>query len=181
MRKLLVLLVIVTLAGCSTVDVRQYSGNTPRLDLHSYFLGETRGWGMVQDRKGRLTRQFVVAITGSLDTEGNLVLQEDFKWSDGEVSERTWTITRIDENRYSGKAGDVVGLASGVSHGNVLQWNYYLNVEVDGSTWKIYLDDWMFLQPDDVLLNRTTMSKFGFHVGDITIVFTKLDAKGEKQ
>jgi hypothetical protein len=55
----------------------------------------------------------------------------------------------------------------------VLNWNYYLNVEVDGTTWKLFLDDWMFLHQDRILINRTSMNKFGFHVGDITITFSK--------
>jgi hypothetical protein len=31
----------------------------------------------------------------------------------------------------------------------------------------------MFLQPDGVLLNRASMRKFGFRVGEVTIAFQK--------
>ena len=31
----------------------------------------------------------------------------------------------------------------------------------------------MFLQDDDVIINRAEISKFGFKLGDVTIVFTK--------
>jgi hypothetical protein len=31
----------------------------------------------------------------------------------------------------------------------------------------------MFLQPDNILLNRAEMSKFGIRVGDVTIAFQK--------
>ena len=161
------------LVGCSGISIHQYANNEPKLNLFEYFAGTTKGWGIVQDRSGRLTRQFTVLIDGSIDSEGNLVLDEDFIWSDGEESKRTWTISRTDIQQYSGTAADVIDSAEGKSAGNVLNWSYVLNLEVDGSFWKIDFDDWMFLQEDNILINKASMSKFGFRVGDITIVFSK--------
>ena len=164
--------------GCSKMDVRHYDGRMPQFDNVDYFSGQTRGWGIVQDRAGNLKRQFVVDIAGRLDKDGNLVLEEDFTWDDGELSRRVWTITRSDEGSLRGRAADVVGEASGNAAGNVLNWHYKLEVVVDGSTWVVSLDDWMFLQPDNIMLNRAEMSKFGIRVGDITIAFQKQSAPG---
>ncbi len=161
------------LFGCSKVDLEHYADNEPKLDILSYFQGETTGWGIVQDRSGKLLRQFVVDITGTMRDENTIILDEKFRWSDGERSTRVWTISRSTDGTYTGTADDVDGPAIGSASGNVLNWRYHLNVEVDDTTWKLYLDDWMFLQQDQVLINRTSMSKFGFHVGDITIAFTK--------
>ncbi len=159
--------------GCSKIDLEQYTDNDPKLDILSYFEGETTGWGIVQDRSGELLRQFIVDITGTKQDENTIVLNEKFRWSDGERSSRVWVIRKSADGTYTGTADDVVGDASGSASGNVVNWRYHLNVEVDGTTWKLYLDDWMFLQQDQVMINRTSMSKFGFHVGDITIAFTK--------
>ncbi len=168
---LLVLLALT--AGCSSIDLSPYRDRTPRFDIIEYFSGQTRGWGIVQDRAGNLKRQFVVDIHGRLDDHGNLVLEEDFFWDDGEVSRRVWTIARQDDHRLSGTAADVVGTAAGQSAGNVLNWRYDLELEIGTSTWVIRFDDWMFLQPDGILLNRAEMSKFGIRVGDVTIAFQK--------
>ena len=62
---------------------------------------------------------------------------------------------------------------SGVSAGNALNWRYDMDLKVGSSVWRVHFDDWMFLQPDQVLLNRASMSKFGIHLGDITIAFSK--------
>jgi len=167
------LVIIFLLAGCSTIDIRQYSSNEPRLDLFGYFQGETKGWGIVQDRKGVVTRQFTVAIKGTVDNEGRLILEEDFDWSDGEKSKRTWILSKHNSHSYSGQAEDVIDSARGTLYGNVLNWQYMLNLNVDGTTWKITFDDWMFLVSDDILLNKATMSKFGLKVGEVTIVFQK--------
>jgi hypothetical protein len=166
-------ILVILLAGCSKVDVTQYEKNQPELDIFSYFEGKTTGWGVVQNRGGKLLRQFKVNITGSFPDDNTLVLDEDFVWSDGEESKRVWTIKKTDEGAYVGTADDVVGTAQGISSGNVLHWQYHLNLETEGSTWKIFFDDWMFLQPDQIVINRASMSKFGIHLGDITIAFSK--------
>jgi hypothetical protein len=159
--------------GCSKVDVHRYDGRTPQFDIVDYFGGQTRGWGIVQDRAGNLKRQFVVDIVGRADGNGDLVLEEDFTWDDGELSRRVWTISRTEEGALSGRADDVIGEASGSAAGNVLNWRYKLELVVDGSSWVVSFDDWMFLQPDGILLNRAEMSKFGIRVGEVTIAFQK--------
>ena len=170
----IVVLIATLLTSCSKPDVSSYRENSPVFDLYDYFTGQTRGWGIVQDRGGTLLRQFVVDIDGSITPDGNLVLDESFNWSDGEQSTRVWTIEKSDQHTFSGTAADVVGTAAGSAYGNALHWNYHLNIEVKDKTWKVFLDDWMFLQPDNVLINKTKMSKFGIHLGDITIVFNKI-------
>lgn len=157
--------------GCSAIDMKQYSSNSPQLDLYSYFIGETTGWGIVQDRKGVLTRQFVVHINGTVSQNGDLVLEERFDWIDGEKSTRTWVLQKSDPHSFTGSAEDVSNSATGTLYGNVLNWTYQLLLEVDSTTWKIRFDDWMFLVSENLLLNKATMTKFGFKVGEITIVF----------
>ena len=127
---------------------------------------------MFQDRGGTLKRQFVVDINGVIENN-ELVMTEDFVWNDGEKSQRIWRIQRIQSGQYSGRAADVVGQAQGKSAGNALNWQYTLNLPVDGKTWQVNFDDWMFLQPDNVLLNRATMSKLGIRLGEVTIAFSK--------
>lgn len=167
------LIAVVMLSGCSSMKIEDYAKNKPQFDLFDYFTGKTKGWGMVQDRNGNLKRQFVVDIVGTVQIDGRLVLDESFVWSDGEKSKRVWTITRVDKHTFTGKADDVDGEASGKAYGNALNWRYVLNLPVDNRTWKINFDDWMFLQPDGVLLNKAKMSKFGLKVGEVIISFKK--------
>ena len=173
---LLLIVLLYLLPGCTKPGLQQYTESRPEFDLFDYFNGDTRGWGIVQKRNGTVTRQFVVDITGTITDERTIVLNEQFVWDDGEESERIWTIVQEEENHFSGTAGDVVGKARGKSAGNALNWNYIVTIEVDGKSWDISFDDWMFLQPDGVLLNRAEMSKFGIRVGEVTIAFKKESA-----
>jgi hypothetical protein len=126
MRSMWIAILVFALSGCAGIDVRQYEGNTPKFDLYQYFLGATSGWGIVLDRSGRLTRQFVVTIDGQVDDGGNLIMEEDFDWSDGERSKRIWRINKEGDHTYVGRAGDVIDTAEGLAYGNALSWNYVL-------------------------------------------------------
>jgi hypothetical protein len=162
------------LAGCASVKPEDYAGTTPRLVLEEYFLGKTRAHGIFQDRSGRLRRQFTVDIDGRMEG-GEMVLTEDFVYADGERSQRIWRIRRLDEHRYEGRAADVVGTATGIAYGQALNWRYDLDLTVGEDVYRVHFDDWMFLQDDGVLLNRAEMRKFGFRLGEVTIVFQRAD------
>ena len=153
-----------------------FEGREPRLLIEDYFAGDTRAWGLFEDRFGTLRREFVVDIAGTWDGE-TLTLVEDFAYADGETEQRVWTIRKLDDHRYEGTADDVVGTAEGLSYGNALNWRYTLALKVGDSVWNVRFDDWMFLQRDDVLVNRARVSKFGIEIGEVTIFFRKPDAR----
>ena len=169
----LVAALTIGLTGCSSsMKPEDFANQEPRLVLEDYFLGETRAWGIFEDRFGTLRRSFVVDITGTWDGQ-TLTLDEDFVYNDGEIEKRIWVIEKVDENTYTGTAGDVVGTAQGKAYGNALNWKYDLNLKVGDSTWKVHFNDWMWLQPDGILMNRATVSKFGFEIGQVTLAFSK--------
>lgn len=168
----IVLCLPLLLVGCSTMEPTDFAGSEPRLDLFGYFEGKTRAWGIFQGRSGELKRQFTVDIEGVIEGE-RLTLTEDFLYADGETQQRIWVIERLDQHRYRGRAGDVVGEAEGLAYGQALNWRYTLALPYKGSTIEVKFDDWMFLQPDGVMVNRATVSKFGFRIGEVTLFFSK--------
>ena len=154
---------------------QDFAGTTPRFALEEYFDGDVRAWGIFQDRAGRLRRQFVVDIAGTWDGE-TLTLVEDFVYDDGETDQRIWTIRKLDDHRYEGTAGDVVGTAVGIGYGNALNWSYDFDLQVGGRTIRVRFDDWMFLQGDGVMINRADVSKWGFTLGEVSIFFTRQES-----
>jgi hypothetical protein len=162
------------LGGCSSMKIDEIKNSAQRLVLEEYFSGKTRAWGLFEDRFGTIRRQFVVDIDGKWDgTE--LVLNEDFTFADGEKSNRVWRIRKLANGTYEGSANDIIGVATGTVGGNALHWRYVLDLEIaKGRKMAVQLDDWMFLQPHGVLMNRARMSKFGIELGQITISFSKI-------
>jgi hypothetical protein len=161
------------LAGCATQNLDGYANEKPALDLRSYFNGPLVAHGMFQDRGGQVLRRFVVQMEGRWEGDQG-VLDERFTYSDGRTERRVWRLTRHADGRYTGTADDVVGEANGQVSGNTLRWNYTLRLPVDGKVYEVQFDDWMYQMDDRVMLNRATMSKFGFRLGEVTLSFTKL-------
>lgn len=160
------------LAGCSSPQVQDYAQTEPKLDLFTYFAGDTQAYGQFQDRSGAVKRRFTVAISGTVKDDV-LTLDEQFLYDDGEQEQRVWVIKRLADNTYSGTAGDVIGEAQGRSAGSVFSWRYTLDLPYKDSSIHVKFDDWMFLQTDGVMLNRAQVTKWGFNVGEVTLFFSK--------
>lgn len=177
LRRLLAPLALVlpfTLAGCASQDIGRYTKEEPALDLATYFNGRLIAHGIFQNRSGQVVRRFVVEINGQW--EGNQgVLDEWFTYSDGSTERRIWRLTKHADGRYTGTADDVAGQAQGQTVGNAFFWTYVLNLPVGNRIIAARFDDWMYLIDERVMLNRATMSKFGIRLGEVTLVFTKLN------
>lgn len=161
-----------TLAGCASQDLADYAREQPVLDLARYFNGRVDAHGIFQDRGGKIVKRFTVVMDCRW-TGDQGVLDEAFTYSDGTTQRRVWRLTRHADGRYTGTAADVVGEAEGQVRGNAFRWNYTLRLPVDGKTYDVQFDDWMYLVDDKVMLNRATMTKFGVRLGEITLSFTR--------
>jgi len=163
---------LMLLSGCTSMKPVDFEGAEPRLIIEEYFAGETRAWGLFEDRFGRVRRQFTVDISGTWDGS-ELVLDERFLYSDGERDRRVWKITKTGDHSYEGQAGDVIGIAKGEAYGNALNWRYDMDLKVGDGTLRVHFNDWMYLQPSGVLINKARVSKFGIDIGEVTLAFMK--------
>jgi hypothetical protein len=170
----IILLSLVWLAGCGSANLDNHIETTPELKLETFFNGKLMAYGMVLDRSGNLLRRFEAKLIATWDGK-NGEIKEWFTFADGERSTRVWSLIKTSNNAYTGTANDVVGTAYGETQGSALYWKYDLEIEVNGSTYQVVLDDWMFLMDDKRLFNKTEMSKFGFKVGEVFLYIEKMD------
>jgi len=177
-RQLAYLMLLLPLLGaCRSMNIDDFEGTTPALVLEDYFVGETRAWGIFEDRFGNLRREFKVDIVGTWDGRV-LTMTEDFVYADGETDQRVWQIEKLGEGRYRGRANDVIGTAEGTVKGKALTWSYDIVLKVGGSDLKVRFIDWLFLQDDEVMINRASVTKFGIEIGTVTLFFRKPAAQG---
>lgn len=163
---------VAVLAGCAGPKVTDYAQEQPRLALDQYFNGRVVAHGIFQKRNGEVARRFTVDIDGKWEGDQG-VLDEHFTYSDGSKERRVWHLTKHADGRVTGRAGDVVGEAEGRVSGNAFEWKYTLRLPVDGRTYDVRFDDWMFLLDEKVMLNRATMRKFGVRLGEVVLSFHK--------
>ncbi len=180
MKKILLILILLIIISVliksnlfnDSMKPEDFKNTEPEIKIEKYFEGQVKAWGILQDRKGRVTRQFEANMIGKFENN-ILTLEEDFFWKDGETQRRVWKIKKIDEHNYIGTAPDVVGEAKGASYGSAFKFEYNLMIPFKGKNIKIRFDDWIFKQDEKVAINRATLTKFGFKVGELTVFFEK--------
>lgn len=161
-----------TLTGCAQHKLDRYEKLTPVMDIQSYFNGPIKAWGIVQNWKGETIRRFDVTMHGTW--EGPVgTLKEDFIYDDGEKQHRTWTITKLPNGEYEGRASDILNKAVGQTKGNAARWKYEMNLPVGGTTYHVTFDDWMWMVDDKTLVNRSYIKKFGITVAELTLFMQK--------
>ena len=166
---------LISLSACSKIEMEQFKNNTPKLDLFSFFEGNTVAYGIFEDRFGNLKRQFRVNISGTI-IDDKLTLDEDFLYDDGEKDKRIWKIKKITEKdkiTYEGQAEDIEGTATGSISGNTLNWSYDIYLNIKGSNIKVHFNDWIYKQSENLAINRAYVSKFGINIGSVTLVFLR--------
>ena len=168
----LLLAIAMTIAGCGSVTVDDYAGNTPELIAEQFFDGQLTAHGVVKDRGGKVIRSFNADIRAYWQ-DGVGTLEEDFVFDDGETDRRVWTLTPAGPGRYAGTAGDVVGEGEVTIAGNSMFLDYVLRIPYGDGTLDIRIDDRMYLVHPDVLINESRMIKFGLQVGEILLVIKR--------
>lgn len=158
-------------SSCST-NLGEYQAQENDFDIKQYFDGNVIAWGTVQDSSDKVTRRFCVELEGTWQGEQG-VLTEKFYFNDGEVSYRNWHLNKQIDGSYLGTAEDVIGTAIGKHQGFAFQFQYTLALAVDDTTYQVSMDDWMYQIDQYRVINKTSISKFGFNVANVTLFFDK--------
>ena len=101
-RSILLIIPLFLITNCSknnAMKPEDFKNKEPRLIIEEYLAGNVKAWGVLQNRSGKVIRQFSANLNGNWDGE-QLILDEKFNWDDGEVQTRQWQIKKINENSY---------------------------------------------------------------------------------
>lgn len=161
----------ILLMSCSA-NIENYQQQGKQFDLKKYFNGDLIAWGTLQDRSDKVTRRFCVELSGRWQGDSG-VLAEKFYFDDGEISYRNWLLTKQHDGSYLGTAEDVIGTAVGKHQGFAFQLQYTLALQVDESTYNVTMNDWMYQLDEYRVMNKTSISKLGFNVANVTLFFDK--------
>ncbi|MDH3763067.1 MAG: DUF3833 domain-containing protein [Gammaproteobacteria bacterium] len=168
----LALICLTLVASCASVSIEDYAEKQPRLVAEEFFNGKLSAHGMVKNRSGKVIRSFV-ALIDAYWVDGVGTLDERFTFDDGEQQTRVWKLAPAGDGKYTATAGDVVGQGSMQVAGNSVFLDYVLRIPYGDGTIDVSIDDRMYLISEHVLLNESIMSKWGFEVGQITLVIEK--------
>ncbi len=174
MRSFVLVLSLIATAGCSSMQPQDFSAVMPRFSPEQYFLGDTKGQGVFYGRSDNVELRFTALFHGEWDGKA-VTLHEDINYDSGKKENRTYTFTKISENKYYLTCGECVGKGTLESFGNTLKWTYSIKQKIDDSVWTFDLENWMFLQQDGLVLTREYVKKFGLRVGQVFMGIQKKD------
>lgn len=163
---LIVIAVIRHFAGFSGQKAAEYSGNAPTFILPRHLSGEMACDGMIFGPTGRVTSRFTANMTITWDGPRG-VMAETFYYDDGTTQDREWHLTIGDDGSVRAEASDVVGFGTGVTDGNALGLRYKIRLPAENGGHVLDAVDWMYLQDNGVILNRSQFRKFGIKVAEL--------------
>jgi len=171
---LLLVLSSIFLSACSvSIEGEDYQNVTPKFELENFFDGQVTAWGIVQNRSGEVVQRFIVDIDAYKQGD-KLILDETFEYGVGTgPKKRIWTLSKNNDGTYTGSAGDIAGLATGKSYGNAFSFQYQMDLDVDGSTYRVNFDDWFWAFDENTMMNRSYIKKFGIVMAEVTIFMQK--------
>ena len=150
--------------------------DTAPFDLLSWLEGRTLAEGVFEDRGGRVRRRFTVELNGTAEANA-LRLNERFIFDNGERQERTWVLTRGPDRSFIGRAEDSVSEAHGRFDEGVAYLSSRLWLKVGKRKIALHFDDAFYPTGPGLVLNRSSMSKWGIRLGQILIQFRKADQR----
>lgn len=169
---------LLLVGGCTSVSshtmpsIIQTPMTQPAFDLREYFDGPVEAWGQFQKRNGEVVKRFHVEMTGAWHGQHG-TLDEHFRYDDGSTERRVWQLTDLGHGQFKGQAADVVGTAFGQSNGSMFGWRYTMRLPVGDRTYDVQFDDRLYRYDATHMMNRATVRKFGFKVGEVTLFFQK--------
>ena len=168
-RLLLASTAAISLSGCATMEPRDFSHSSTRLELDRYFVGHARSWGVFENTSGQPRRTFVCDSFGHRDDKGVVILHQQFKFSDGKRQARDWRIWRADATHWEATANDMVGTARGAGEGNAFYWEYAITLDRKNPLATVHVRQWIY-QPEgtDTLMTRLVITKMGMKVFEVT-------------
>ena len=168
------------LFGCGGVDPSVYENKKPEITVKDFFGSTVYGYGIFQSRSGEVKDRYYGYLIPTWNGNEGTFVEKQWNEEGKLFLHQTWHIKVSDDGKsFTATADQIDGVLKGQSNGYALRMQYTLKVPRDnGKEVNIDADDWTYLQPNGLGINKIALSKFGFHVGDISYTFQHL-AHGE--
>jgi len=146
-----------------------YLNGTEMFDLRQHMNGPITCEGVIYGPFGRVSSRFVGAFECSwVGNQG--VMSEEFRYDDGSVQNRRWSLKIDEHGAIKATAPDVVGEGEGHQVGSSVQLKYRLRLPESAGGHVLNTVDWMYLAPNGSIVNRSQFRKFGIQVAELVAI-----------
>jgi hypothetical protein len=167
-------LILGVLAGCSApLPIERFSQSDPAFDPVRFWTGHVRSWGVVENRSGQPVDIVETDCIGNPDGLDGLRMTQLLIYGDSRRV-REWRMRRLGDGRYEAAASDMVGAGIGSASGRAFHWSWILATKPGDSLFDVTLEQWMYLQSSGTLMVRTTVTKLGIILAEVTEQFERV-------
>ena len=159
------------LAGCSSA--KGFTPPGPALDPGAFFTGHERSWGVIEDRGGAPTAVITTDCLGEPEGEDGVHMVQTLTVGRDAPTRREWHLRRTGRNRFEATASDMVGTAHGTTDGRSFHWRWNLAASPGDPLLNVAMHQWMYLMDDGSVVNRTTITKLGVTLAEVTERFAR--------
>ena len=142
------------------------------LDITRFLDGVTHARGFFEDRFGRVRRAFDVTMIGRWDGPV-FVLDEAFRYDNGEHERRTWRVTPGRDGSFSATCGECIGSAKGIATRGSWRMLYRFRLRMGRRSIAVSFDDRVHQVDAHLAINRAVVRKWGIRLGEVLIVFER--------
>lgn len=143
-----------------------YAGQEPKFDLRRHLDGPIDCEGVIYGPTGRVSSRFVAEMqadwTGRTGT-----MTERFRYDNGSVQDRSWSLSLTDDGKIYAEAEDLVGPGHGRQTGASVMLRYRLRLPKSAGGYVLDTTDWMYLMENGTIINRSEFRKFGIKVAEL--------------
>jgi hypothetical protein len=166
-----ILVLLLALTRCATSPDPFATTASPPFDPLGFFTGHVHSWGVIEDRGGAPTGIVQTDCQGTRSADGSLKLMQHLALPDGKTQERDWTMRQTGPATYEATANDMVGPTQGVVSGPSLHWTWTWARSPGNPLANLTMDQWMYRLPDGAVMIRTTISKLGITLAEVSEQF----------
>jgi hypothetical protein len=162
-------------SGCGQpAPVQRFAATKPAFDPLVYWTGHTHSWGVVENRDGAPSEIVQTDCIGESEGTDGLHMRQTLTEGDGTVAHRDWHLRRTAPGHFSATANDMAGTAEGVAAGRVFHWRWVWARKPGNALFNVTMSQWMYAMPDGTMMNRTTVSKLGVIVAEVSEQFSRV-------
>ncbi len=148
----------------------------PAFDPITFFSGHVRSWGVMEDRSGAPTGWVVTDCQGHRDGPDRLRMSQHLTFQDAPPQDRTWTLWRTGPHAFEATANNMLGSAKAETNGRALHWQWVLAATPGERPFAVTMDQWMYQLDDGSVMIRSTISKLGVILTEVSEQFRSVQA-----
>jgi len=170
--KRLIIAALFALASCGTAEKPSQFAGSGAFNPIAFFTGHETSWGVEENRAGQPTSIVTTDCIGKPDGPGAITMLQTLH-TGATTTTRLWHMRQTGPATFQATANDMQGTATGTVGGRAMHWRWILETTQGDPLKNVTMDQWFYHMDDGALMIRTTVTKAGILLLQVSEQFEK--------